>query len=60
MHRLIIISSILEQGALASKFRNMGQTCVCANRIMVQDSVYDNFAEKFRTAVLNLKGVMEK
>lgn len=34
------------EGALISKFRNNGQTCVCANRIYVQDSVYDAFAEK--------------
>jgi succinate-semialdehyde dehydrogenase / glutarate-semialdehyde dehydrogenase len=31
---------------MASKFRNTGQTCVCANRILVQDGVYDAFAEK--------------
>ena len=34
------------EGAIASKFRNTGQTCVCANRILVQDGVYDEFAEK--------------
>ncbi len=34
-------------GAMASKYRNSGQTCVCANRFLVQDSVYDEFAEKF-------------
>ncbi len=34
------------EGALASKFRNAGQTCVCANRLYVQDGVYDRFAEK--------------
>jgi succinate-semialdehyde dehydrogenase / glutarate-semialdehyde dehydrogenase len=43
------------EGAIASKFRNMGQTCVCANRIYVQDKVYDTFAEKFAGAVLKLK-----
>ena len=32
-------------GAMASKYRNAGQTCVCANRILVQDGVYDKFAE---------------
>jgi succinate-semialdehyde dehydrogenase/glutarate-semialdehyde dehydrogenase len=43
------------QGALASKFRNAGQTCVCANRIYVQDGVYDAFAAKLATAVNALK-----
>ncbi|MEM8694196.1 MAG: NAD-dependent succinate-semialdehyde dehydrogenase [Pseudomonadota bacterium] len=38
-------------GAIACKFRNNGQTCVCANRIYVQASVYEAFAEKFKTAV---------
>jgi succinate-semialdehyde dehydrogenase/glutarate-semialdehyde dehydrogenase len=38
-------------GALASKFRNAGQTCVCANRILVQDGVYDTFAAKLTEAV---------
>ena len=33
------------EGAIASKYRNAGQTCVCANRILVQDGVYDAFAE---------------
>jgi len=42
-------------GALASKFRNAGQTCVCANRILVQDGVYDAFAEKLTAAVKKLK-----
>jgi len=42
-------------GAMASKFRNAGQTCVCANRILVQDSVYDAFAEKLVAAVRGLK-----
>jgi succinate-semialdehyde dehydrogenase / glutarate-semialdehyde dehydrogenase len=41
-------------GALASKFRNAGQTCVCANRILVQASVYDAFAEKLAAAVQEL------
>jgi hypothetical protein len=35
----------------ASKYRNTGQTCVCANRIYVQDGVYDAFAEKLAAAV---------
>ena len=35
-------------GALASKYRNAGQTCVCANRLLVQDGVYDQFAEKLQ------------
>lgn len=42
-------------GAMASKFRNSGQTCVCANRILVQDSVYDSFAEKLACAIAALK-----
>ena len=36
------------EGAMASKYRNAGQTCVCANRILVQDGVYDAFAAKLR------------
>jgi len=43
------------QGAIASKFRNAGQTCVCANRIYVQAGVYDAFAEKLAEAVRRLK-----
>jgi len=42
-------------GAIASKFRNTGQTCVCANRLLVQDGVYDLFAEKLGRAVAQLK-----
>jgi len=42
-------------GAMASKFRNNGQTCVCANRIYVQAGVYDAFAEKLAAAVAALK-----
>jgi succinate-semialdehyde dehydrogenase/glutarate-semialdehyde dehydrogenase len=42
-------------GALASKFRNAGQTCVCANRIFVQASVYDAFADKLAATVRGLK-----
>ncbi|NVD96764.1 NADP-dependent succinate-semialdehyde dehydrogenase [Massilia sp. BJB1822] len=43
------------EGAIASKYRNAGQTCVCANRIYVQDGVYEAFAEKFAAAVGKLK-----
>ncbi|MDC0610625.1 NAD-dependent succinate-semialdehyde dehydrogenase [Vibrio sp.] len=43
------------KGAVASKFRNAGQTCVCANRFYVQESVYDEFVEKFTAAVAKLK-----
>jgi len=43
------------QGALASKYRNAGQTCVCSNRMLVQESVYDAFAEKLAAAVSELK-----
>ena len=43
------------KGAIASKFRNAGQTCVCANRFYVQDAVYDQFVEKFKVAVAELK-----
>ncbi|OJF98383.1 NADP-dependent succinate-semialdehyde dehydrogenase [Pararhizobium antarcticum] len=43
------------EGALIAKFRNNGQTCVCANRIYVQEGVYDAFAEKLATAVGKLK-----
>jgi len=42
-------------GAMASKFRNAGQTCVCTNRILVQAGVYDAFAEKLTAAVKGLK-----
>jgi succinate-semialdehyde dehydrogenase / glutarate-semialdehyde dehydrogenase len=43
------------EGAMASKFRNMGQTCVCANRILVQAKVYDAFAAKLAAKVRELK-----
>jgi succinate-semialdehyde dehydrogenase / glutarate-semialdehyde dehydrogenase len=43
------------EGAIASKYRNTGQTCVCTNRVLVQESVYDAFAEKLVTAVKKLK-----
>ncbi len=42
-------------GALASKYRNSGQTCVCANRILVQDGIYDAFAERLAAEVRKLK-----
>ena len=42
-------------GAIASKFRNTGQTCVCANRLLVQEGVYDAFAEKLVEAVKKLR-----
>jgi succinate-semialdehyde dehydrogenase/glutarate-semialdehyde dehydrogenase len=42
-------------GAMASKYRNSGQTCVCVNRLLVQDGVYDAFAEKLAVAVSKLK-----
>lgn len=38
-------------GAMASKFRNAGQTCVCANRVFVQSGVHDEFVERFRAAI---------
>ena len=43
------------QGALSSKYRNAGQTCVCTNRFLVQASVYDEFATKLASAVATLK-----
>jgi succinate-semialdehyde dehydrogenase/glutarate-semialdehyde dehydrogenase len=43
------------EGAIASKFRNMGQTCVCANRILVQDGVYEAFAGKLTDRVSKMK-----
>jgi len=42
------------EGAMASKYRNTGQTCVCANRLLVQDSVYDRFSAKLAEAVKKL------
>ena len=38
-------------GALVAKYRNSGQTCICANRIIVQEGIYDTFVEKFAAAV---------
>jgi succinate-semialdehyde dehydrogenase/glutarate-semialdehyde dehydrogenase len=43
------------EGAMASKYRNAGQTCVCANRLYVQDGVYDEFVQKFAAKVKSLK-----
>lgn len=43
------------EGLMASKFRCSGQTCVCANRILVEDGVYDDFADRFAAAVRTLK-----
>lgn len=43
------------KGVMASKFRNAGQTCICANRIYVQSGIYDQFVEKFAGAVEKLK-----
>jgi len=43
------------QGALVSKYRNAGQTCVCSNRMLVQESIYDAFAEKLAAAVNQLQ-----
>jgi len=43
------------QGAIACKYRNAGQTCVCANRIYVQESIYDEFAAKYTAAVKDMK-----
>ncbi len=43
------------EGAVMSKYRNTGQTCVCANRLLIQDKVYDAFAKKLTEAVAKLK-----
>jgi succinate-semialdehyde dehydrogenase / glutarate-semialdehyde dehydrogenase len=43
------------KGTLASKYRNAGQTCVCANRIFVQRDIYPSFIERYRSAVADLK-----
>ncbi|WP_152223554.1 NADP-dependent succinate-semialdehyde dehydrogenase [Pseudomonas sp. SCB32] len=50
------------EGALVSKYRNNGQTCVCANRLYIQDGVYDAFVEKLKAAVarLNLGNGLEQ
>jgi succinate-semialdehyde dehydrogenase/glutarate-semialdehyde dehydrogenase len=43
------------EGAMLSKYRNMGQTCVCANRLYAQDGIYDAFVEKLAKKVMDLK-----
>lgn len=43
------------KGTIASKYRNAGQTCVCANRIYVQDNIFSTFMERYREAVRSLK-----
>jgi succinate-semialdehyde dehydrogenase/glutarate-semialdehyde dehydrogenase len=43
------------QGALASKYRNTGQTCVCANRLLIQAGVYEEFARRLKSAVAQLR-----
>ncbi len=55
---LVFADADLDQtvkGAIASKFRNAGQTCVCANRILVDDAIYDAFSKKLADAVSKLK-----
>lgn len=49
-------------GAIASKFRNAGQTCVCANRLLIQDDIYEVFTEKLITAIgkLNIGNGLQK
>ena len=43
------------EGAIASKYRNTGQTCVCANRLLIQDGVYEAFSAKLVAAVQKLR-----
>src|SRR5271170_2449276 len=43
------------EGAIISKFRNMGQTCICANRIFVQDGIYDDFVMLLTKRVSEMK-----
>jgi succinate-semialdehyde dehydrogenase / glutarate-semialdehyde dehydrogenase len=43
------------QGAIASKYRNTGQTCVCANRLLIQAGIYEKFADKLKLAVSQLR-----
>ena len=53
VNRILHVNAV--EGAMISKYRNAGQTCVCANRIYVQDSVYDAFSAKLADAVAKLK-----
>ena len=46
-------------GALQSKFRNSGQTCICSNRIFVHENIYDEFLEKFTNEVSKITVVMD-
>ena len=43
------------KGAIASKFRNSGQTCICANRLLVQEGIYDEFVKRFVSEVKQFK-----
>ncbi len=43
------------EGAVIAKYRNMGQTCVCSNRVFVQDGIYDEFVERFASEVIKMK-----
>ena len=43
------------EAVIGSKFRNAGQTCICTNRVFVQEEVYEVFVEKFKKAVGQLK-----
>ena len=55
---IVFDDAVLEaalEGAMASKYRNTGQTCVCANRLLIQDGVYDKFAAMLADAVGGLK-----
>jgi succinate-semialdehyde dehydrogenase/glutarate-semialdehyde dehydrogenase len=46
------------KGAMVSKYRNAGQTCVCVNRILVQDNIYDAFVSRFSGLLPRLRSVM--
>jgi succinate-semialdehyde dehydrogenase/glutarate-semialdehyde dehydrogenase len=49
------MSTLRSKARMIAKYRNTGQTCVCANRFLVQDGVYEAFAEKLAAAVRQLK-----